>query len=75
MLRVFGKEVADEVNLTLAAERDGRKLRNEKINYITSPLNFSGDRITKNGMGGTCGTHGYCREVTGFWWGNLRERA
>jgi hypothetical protein len=18
---------------------------------------------------------GYCREVTGFWWGNLRERA
>jgi len=30
-------------------------------------------KITKNYMGGACGTHGEGVH-TGFWWGNLKER-
>jgi hypothetical protein len=34
----------------------------------------SGDQI-QNEMGGACSTHGGRGEVlTGFWWGNVRER-
>ena len=74
MLRVLGKLVADEDNLILAAEsRKGENCLMKRLIIWTLHLTFSGDKITKNGKGGTRGTP--CREVTGFWWGNLRERA
>jgi hypothetical protein len=39
------------------------------------PIFFSGDQIEQGEMGGTCSTYGGKGEaLTGFWWGNLRER-
>jgi hypothetical protein len=36
---------------------------------------FSGNKIEMNEMGGACSAIGGGeRRVTGFWWGNLRER-
>jgi len=33
-----------------------------------------GRKIEKNEMGWACGAYGREERVTGFWWGNLRER-
>jgi hypothetical protein len=35
---------------------------------------YSDDQIEKNEMDGICSTYGKRRCVTGFWWGNPRER-
>jgi hypothetical protein len=34
----------------------------------------AGNKIEKNEMDGACSAYGKGREVTGFWWGNIRER-
>ena len=50
-------------------------MRNEIIYYVYSPLNISGDQITKNRMGGTCGTHGILQRGYGVLVRQPRERA
>ena len=35
---------------------------------------FSGDKIEKLEIGGTCSASGGGEAYTGFWWGNLKER-
>ena len=35
---------------------------------------YSVDRIKKNEMDGACSTYGGGEVLSGFWWGNLRER-
>jgi len=69
VLRIFGPE-SDEITWKW------RKLYNEELNDpYSSHKYYSGDKIEKNEMGGTCSRCGGRREVcTGFWWGNLVER-
>jgi hypothetical protein len=50
-------------------------MRNEKINYVYSPINILGDQITKNRMGGTCSTHGILQRGYGVLVGQPREKA
>jgi hypothetical protein len=76
MLRVFGKHVASEDNWTLAAaSRTGENCVMKRLIICTLHLIFRVIKLRRTGWEERVAHMGYCREIMGFWWSNLRERA
>jgi len=71
MLRVFGKQIADEDSWTLAAEsRTEEKCVMKLFIMCTLHLTFRVIKLRRTGWGERVAHTGYCREVTVFWCGN-----
>ena len=75
MLRVFGKQVADEDYWTIAAEcRTGENCIMKGLIICSLHLTFRMIKLRRTGWEEHVAHMGCCREITGFWWGTLRER-
>ena len=77
-MRVFGKQVAAEDNWTLeAASRTGENCVMKRLitRICTLHLTFRVIKLRRTGSEERVAHMGYCREIMGFWWSNLRERA